>query len=123
MATHDMSRSQGSERDRLGVPRDDAEAILAARQELGQEYDPALVDAFVDRVDAAIDARVQQRVDEQLKRRGRGSAPSLTLPLISLVFAIPLSGIAGGTGQVPGLILVWSAIVLINIIHAVRRPR
>lgn len=123
MATDDAARSRVSEGGRLGIPRDDAEAIVAARQELGQEYDPALVDAFIDRIDVAIDTRVQQRVDEQLKRRGRGPAPSLTLPLISLVFAIPLSAIAGGTGQVPGLILVWSAIVMINVVHALRRPR
>jgi hypothetical protein len=33
------------------VPRDELRAALAARKELGEEMEPALVDAFVERIE------------------------------------------------------------------------
>jgi hypothetical protein len=45
---------------------------------------------------------------------------------ISLVFGIPLSGIAVAAGAHPaglaGLLVVWIAIAVINVAYAVRRP-
>lgn len=81
------------------IPREEAAAALGARREFGAEMEPAVVDAFVERVEREIDARV----DARLVERGRGrSHPAHTsahvLPVISLGVAIPLTAIAGGTG-------------------------
>ena len=40
------------------IPRDDLIAAARARRELGDELEPAVVEAFLDRVERAIDARV-----------------------------------------------------------------
>lgn len=113
----------GSAEGRTGVSREDTEAFLAARQDLGKEYEPALVDAFLERLDHAIDARVQARVDAHMAQKPRFSGGVIAVPFASLLFGIPLSAIAGGMAQLPGLLLVWSAIVVINVAYAVRRGR
>ncbi len=40
------------------VARDDALAALSARRELGEDFEPAVVDAFVERIEREIDARI-----------------------------------------------------------------
>lgn len=112
-----------SAQQRMGVSREDTEALLGARHELGREYEPALVDAFLDSVDDAIDARVQARVDAHMARKPKRTGSAAAVPIFSLIFAIPLSAISGGVAGLPGLVLAWAAIVLVNLAHAVRRAR
>jgi hypothetical protein len=98
--------------------RDEAEATLAARQEVGKVLEPQLVDRFADRVEEEIERRAQ----ELAARRRRGhSAPMIPLALGSLGIAIPLLGIAGGTAGLPGVIAVCLAIVLVNLFWATQR--
>ena len=47
------------------VGREDVEALLEVRRELGPSYDEALVDLFADRIENA----VAERVDAQLAQR------------------------------------------------------
>ena len=94
------------------------EATLRAREE-APELEPQLVERFVDRLEAEIDRRVDQRLAQRRYRSG-GSVP-LALPLGSLAFAIPLSGIAGGTAGIAGILVVWVMIAVINIAWATRR--
>ena len=67
--------------------REELQAALAARRELGREYEPALVDSFL------------ERVEKQLERRSGGVGQRehrMVTPLIlgSLGLAIPLLAIA-----------------------------
>ena len=60
------------------LPRDDIQAALEARRDLGLEMEPAVVDAFVERMERAIEARVdarlaQQRAVKPSSSAGRGS--------------------------------------------------
>ena len=96
------------------VPREEARATLAARQELGSEFDEQLVDQFL--------AKVEQRLDEQRtpakRERGKGT---FELAVVSMIFGIPLTGIAAGVAGLAGLMVAWLGIVLVNLVFA-RRP-
>jgi hypothetical protein len=103
--------------------RHDSEAVLAAREELGKQLEPQLVDSFVDRIEQEIERRAKEL---ESSRRPRGPAPMLPLALGSLGIAIPLLGIAGGTAGFPGIFVVCVALVLINAFwawSAARRSR
>ncbi|WP_248963544.1 hypothetical protein [Sphaerisporangium perillae] len=44
------------------IQRDDVAAMLAARRELGTEYEDALADALVDRIGSSIDERIDAKL-------------------------------------------------------------
>lgn len=108
-------------------------ATLHARRELGEEYESALVDSFLEkvdqRIDGAVDRRVRRQVAEQQMVVARGSrAPRSTdswgerygFGVVSLVAAIPLSGIGGGVADLRGLFVTWAGIVSVNLAWALR---
>ena len=99
------------------IPRDDLIAAAAARRELGDELEPAVVEAFLDRVERAIDARVDQRLAEReaAERRQPSDGATVKLAIWSLVLAIPITGAADSTLTI---IVAWIAIVAINVAHA-----
>jgi hypothetical protein len=95
--------------------RHEAEATLAARQEVGQELEPHLVDRFVERVEQEIERRAQELADHQQPSPHYSHTP---LVLGSLGIAIPLIAVADST---VGVIAVCIAIVLVNLFWATRR--
>jgi hypothetical protein len=119
------------------IPRDEAEAALEARRELGRDYEPAVVDSFVDRLDKVI----QQRIDEGIaKRAGQQEAAAagdynryqlekvmagqrLALIIVSIVFSVPLSAIAATLWRPEAIALVWTGIVLLNVIFGLGNRR
>ncbi|MFJ8789953.1 hypothetical protein [Streptomyces sp. NPDC102462] len=109
------------------------DATLQARRELGEEYESALVDSFLEKVDQRIDGAVERRMRRQFAEQqmqiARGSrSPTPTdswgerfgFGIVSLVLAIPLSAIGGGVGHLPGLIATWVGIVGVNAVQAAR---
>ncbi|WP_330279804.1 hypothetical protein OHO83_26780 [Streptomyces sp. NBC_00569] len=110
------------------------DATLHARRELGEEYESALVDSFLDKVeqrlDGAVDRRVQRQLAEQQmvvargSRSPRGDSDSwgerFGFGIVSLVLAVPLSAIAVVNAGLPGLLIAWTGIVGVNALHAVR---
>ena len=109
------------------IGREDAEALLEVRRELGPSYDAALVDSFAERIERA----VAERVEDQLARRrevARAAAGAggrqLALGIVSMVAAIPISVVLGVTGNYAALLVAWVGIVLVNMAHALQgRPR
>ncbi|MBO4256533.1 hypothetical protein GRC12_21985 [Streptomyces griseorubiginosus] len=108
-------------------------ATLQARRELGEEYESALVDSFLEKVDQRIDGAVERRVRRQMAEQqmvvARGArAPKPTdswgerfgFGIVSLVLAIPLSAIGGGIAHLPGLLVAWAGIVGVNAFSAAR---
>jgi hypothetical protein len=93
------------------IPREDVVSALEARRELGAEYEDAVVDAFVEKVER----RLEQRLKSAPRRHG---PPALAVPLGSLGLAIPLLGVAGGTAGLAGIVAVCIAIVLVNLAYA-----
>ncbi|GAB7108882.1 hypothetical protein JCM4814A_71960 [Streptomyces phaeofaciens JCM 4814] len=109
------------------------DATLQARRELGEEYESALVDSFLEKVDQRIDGAVERRVRRQFAEQQMVAARDSRSPratdswgerfgfgIVSLVLAIPLSAIGAGTGHLPGLIVSWIGIVGVNAVQAVR---
>jgi predicted TPR repeat methyltransferase len=103
------------------VGREDAEALLEVRRELGPSYDAALVDSFADRMERAIaervDAQLAERRDQRQQVDSRDSK-QLALGIVSLGCGIPITAIAGALTGLPGVVIVWIGIVLVNVAHA-----
>ncbi len=98
-----------------GLPRDELTASLAARRELGPDYDAAFVEALAERIEAAAAVR---RPPESAKGE---RAAALTVACVSLGVSIPTSAIAVSQSGLAGLVVVWGAICLINVAYALRR--
>ena len=104
-------------RDNPGVskPRDELEAAIGARRELGAEHEPELVAGFLDRIDRELDRRIDERLAKRSPpARARGREPMLPVTFVSLGVAIPLIAIAGGIAGLAGIIVVCLALVLVN---------
>ncbi|MFJ6725617.1 MULTISPECIES: hypothetical protein [unclassified Streptomyces] len=109
-------------------------ATLQARRELGEEYESALVDSFLEKVDQRIDGSVERRVRRQFAEqrmvaardggRSAGAGDSwgerFGFGIVSLVLAVPLSAIGAGVAHLPGLIVSWLGIVGVNAVQAAR---
>lgn len=109
------------------------DATLRARGELGDEYESALVDSFLEKVDQRIDGAVERRVRRQLAEQQMTVARDSRSPkatdtwgerfgfgIVSLVLAVPLSAIGGGVAGLPGLLAAWLGIVGVNAVQAAR---
>jgi predicted TPR repeat methyltransferase len=111
------------------VGREDAEALLEVRRELGPSYDAALVDSFADRMERAIAQRVDAQLAERRHQREQvdsRDSKQLALGIVSLGCGIPITAIAAGISDLPGIIVAWSGIAVVNIAYALggrRRPR
>jgi predicted Zn-dependent protease len=92
------------------VRRDEVEAALAARRELGPDYERELADALAERIEQHLDERLLAR---EPARRERDK--ELALAIVSLLVAIPALAIAGGTAGLAGIVAVALAIVLVNV--------
>jgi hypothetical protein len=128
-------QQHGADRHRAAAPqgqppltapgtRQDLHAIIAARRELGPDYEDALVDSFLDKLDVEIAARVRAEVaahtsEPQTSTPKKDSA--VTVALGSLGLGIPLTGIAAGNAGAPGLVLAWVGIIAVNLAYALSR--
>ncbi|MET9321800.1 hypothetical protein ABZX75_16645 [Streptomyces sp. NPDC003038] len=107
------------------------DATMDARRELGPEYEAALVDSFVEKVDTQLRRRL---AEERLlaARGGPGRRPGLPdagfgerfgFAAVTLVLAIPLSAIGAAHEGLTGLLVAWAGILGVNFIHATKRLR
>src|SRR5262249_44480268 len=98
--------------------RHELEATLAAREEVGEDLEPQLVDRFADRMEAEIDRRASEKAARQRSRSPASphhAAPMIPLALGSMALAIPLIAIAATQAGLGGVIAVCIAIVLVNL--------
>ncbi|MEU6773387.1 hypothetical protein [Streptomyces sp. NPDC046759] len=113
--------------------RKELDATVRAHAELGTDYDSALIDSFLEkveqRIDDVVDRRVRRQLAEQQMATARGARrPKDTdswperfgLAIISLVLAIPLTAVAGGIAGTAGTVAAWLGIVGVNLAQAVR---
>ncbi len=108
------------------IERNEVEAVLETRRELGQSYDAALVESFAERVEAAVAARVAaETVQRQRGDRDRASAGprQLALGIVSAGTGTGMTAICLGTtqGGVTGLFAMavgWAGLVGINLAHS-----
>lgn len=107
-------------------------ATLDARRELGAEYEAALVDSFVEKVDTQVRRRL---AEERLSAARGGTHPGAAqspdgnfgerfgFAIVTLVLAIPLSAIGAAQAQLSGLVVAWLGILGVNFAHAAKFGR
>ena len=106
--------------------RRDAEAALAARMELGPEYNEYVAEGLAERVEDLAEARAAELRQQALEasraqaaeQGGRGR--QFALAIVSMVMGIPITAITA-TNVDPGLLGVavsWAGIVGVNWVHA-----
>lgn len=112
------------------LERTEVEAVLAARHELGESYDAALVDSFVERVEAAVAARAAHDVEQRAAETGARDAAGprqLALGIVSAGVGVPVTAISlaveGGVTGLLAMLIGWGGLVGVNVAHAVQTRR
>jgi hypothetical protein len=110
------ARNQSSERIEgvSLVPKDELQAAIEARRELGTEMEPAVIDAFVERVERRLDERADER-ERSLKRK-RDHQKEMVLGAMGI--SIPLLAIAAIFTGLAGVLVVCAALAVIGIATA-----
>ncbi|MER5884706.1 hypothetical protein ABT160_12825 [Streptomyces sp. NPDC001941] len=110
------------------------DATLHARRELGTEYESALIESFLEKVEQRMDSTIDRRVRRHLAERqvavarggrpearpGSGFGERFGFAAVSLVLAVPLSAIGAVNAGMEGLVVSWLGIVGVNAVHAAR---
>jgi hypothetical protein len=91
------------------VEREDVQAAIEARRELGEEMEPQVIDAFLE--------RVEQRLEKRAPDEHRRITP---LALGSLGAGVGATAVASGmeTGGIIVAIIAWIAIAIVNVAYA-----
>jgi hypothetical protein len=97
-----------------GVLKSELHAAMEARKELGDEMEPAVIDAFVARIEQRLGERADER-ERALKRR-RDHQKEMTLGAMGI--SIPLLAIAAIFTGLPGVVTVCVALAVIAIATA-----
>ena len=95
------------------VPKDELQAVIEARRELGSEMEPAVIDAFVERVERRLDERAEER-ERSLKRK-REHQKEMVLGAMGI--SIPLLAVAAIFTGLAGVLVVCAALAVIAIRH------
>ncbi|MFJ8586032.1 hypothetical protein ACIRD2_15410 [Streptomyces sp. NPDC093595] len=113
----------------------DLDATLQARRELGTEYESALIESFLEKVEERLDSTIDRHVRRGLAERqltvardgragGSGSpggfGERVGFAAVSLVLAVPLSAIAVSHTGLAGLVVTWLGIVGVNAAQVAR---
>ncbi|MEV7056989.1 hypothetical protein AB0N95_16045 [Streptomyces microflavus] len=115
----------------------DLAATLHARGELGPEYESALIESFLEKVEQRLDTTMDRRVRRHLAEQqvtaardprsarspsaaGTASGFGERFGIVSLVLAVPLSAIGVANTGIEGLVVAWMGIVGVNAVHAAR---
>ena len=97
----------------------DAAATLAAYNELPPEYQDAVVESFLNRVDQQMAKRNAAVAAQNWKSNDvarKNTSYKIATLAICLGAAIPLSAIAGGMFGLVGLMVAWVGIVIIAVV-------
>ncbi|WP_448575169.1 hypothetical protein [Thermomicrobium sp.] len=106
-------------RSRTGQPLDPAlveelRIALAARRELGPDYDRELAEAFLTEVNRALEERVEQLWRQHERRRRRTAIGRGLLLTVVLLTSVPLTFVAGVTTGVTGIVVVWVGLIVLT---------
>ena len=96
------------------VPKDELRATIAARKELGEDMEPALIDSFVER----IEQRLAQRGGETERSLKQKREHQQEMVLGAMGISIPLLAIAAIFTGLTGVIVVCAALVVIAVVSA-----
>jgi hypothetical protein len=92
------------------VPKEELQAAIEARKELGAEMEPAVIDAFVERIERRLAERGSE--SEQALKRKREHQKEMVLGAMGI--SIPLFALAAIFSGLAGVIVVSVALVAIE---------
>ena len=96
------------------VLKDELRSSIEARKELGEEMEPAVIDAFVARIEQRLAGRADE--SEQALQRRRNHQKEMVLG--SMAISIPLLAIAAIWTGIQGVIAVCVALAVIAIVSS-----
>jgi hypothetical protein len=96
------------------VSKDELQAAIEARKELGAEMEPAVIDAFVER----IERRLAERGSEGERSLKRKREHQKEMVLGAMGISVPLFALAAIFTGLPGVIAVCAALAVIAITAA-----
>jgi hypothetical protein len=99
------------------VLKQELHAAMEARKELGDEMEPAVIDAFV----ARIERRLADRTGESERALARRREHQKEMTLGSMAISIPLLAIAAIFTGLPGVVAVCVALAVIAIVSTLQR--
>jgi Flp pilus assembly protein TadB len=94
------------------VAREEVRTAIEARRELGEEMEPAVIDAFVARIEQRLTDR--RDADERALERKRNHQKEVVLGAMGI--SVPLLLFAGIFTGLPGVIAVCVAVTVIAIV-------
>jgi hypothetical protein len=94
--------------------RDDLQSAIEARKELGDDMEPAVIDAFVARIEQRLTEHAVE--DERALQRRRNHQKEMVLG--SMAISIPLLAIAAAFTGIQGVIAVCIALAVIAIVSS-----
>jgi hypothetical protein len=94
------------------VPRDELRAAIEARKEVGEDMEPALIDAFVERIERQLGQRSGQ--SEQALKRKRDHQKEMVLGAMAI--SVPLFALAAIFTGLAGIIVVCGVLAVIAIV-------
>jgi hypothetical protein len=111
--------------------RNDLRAAVAARQELGPDYEPEIIDSFLEKLEARIAARdaaptkqsAQYPAEQPPPRQvpGNNDPGGLALAIVSVAAGIPITAIAATQEGLLAIFICWGGLVGINLARSVSR--
>jgi Flp pilus assembly protein TadB len=96
------------------VPKDELQAAIEARKELGADMEPAVIDAFVERIERRLAERGSE--SEQSLKRKREHQKEMVLGAMGI--SVPLFAIAAIFTGLAGVLAVCAALAVIAIATA-----
>jgi hypothetical protein len=96
------------------VDKDELRAAIEARKELGDEMEPAVIDAFVERIERRLAERGSDR-ERSIKQR-RDHQKEMVLGAMAI--SIPLFALAAIFTGFPGVLAVCAALAVIALVSA-----
>jgi Flp pilus assembly protein TadB len=93
------------------IDRDELRAAVAARQELGPDLEPQVIDAFLEKIERRVDERVKSRAPA---KRDNDHAFELAIASIVAGVALAIGAMAFGPATAWVAVIGWLAIIVIN---------
>jgi VIT1/CCC1 family predicted Fe2+/Mn2+ transporter len=96
------------------MSKDELQTAIQARRELGDEMEPAVIDAFVERIERRLADRAED--SERALQRKRNHQKEMVLGAMGI--SVPLFAFAAIFTGLPGIIVVCVALVAIAVVTA-----
>jgi hypothetical protein len=96
------------------VSKDELHAAIEARKELGDEMEPAVVDAFVARIERRLADRAD--ADERALKRKRDHQKEMVLGTMAI--SVPMLAIAAVFAELPGVVAICVALAVIAVVSS-----